>query len=166
MSQLHQPTRGPRRSRRGPFIVTVAAAAAVTAIAVAAAVIFIATRGASERLVTFTGQVVLVDTDPTTTKFTWSENGSCAGAKRFADVVEGASVEVRDENGKVLGVAQLGAGVPDGFREGGKVATRCTFLIHAKPVPEERVYRIAVGRQAPVTVDADQIGQVTVRLGG
>jgi len=162
-----QQARG-RRSRRGPFIVTVAAAAAVTAVAVAAAVVFIATRGASERLVTFTGQVTITDTDPTTTKFTWDEDGSCTGAGKFVDVAEGASVEVRDEDGRVLGVAQLGVGAVDGLHTDslGTTAERCVFLIHARAVPEQRIYRVAVGRQAPVTVDGAQIGQVTVRLGG
>lgn len=45
-----------------------------------------------------------------------------------------------------LGVAHLGGGVSDGFREGGKNATRCTFLIHPKGVLERGVYRVVVGR--------------------
>ncbi|MBX6766980.1 MAG: hypothetical protein IRY90_07495 [Actinomadura rubrobrunea] len=87
---------------------------------------------------------------------------------RYGEVAEGASVEVRDEAGRVLGVARLGVGTVDGLRKDvwGTTAERCVFLIHAKAVPEQRVCRVVAGRQAPVTVDADQIGQVTVRLGG
>ncbi|MEU6034042.1 hypothetical protein ABZ801_01390 [Actinomadura sp. NPDC047616] len=148
------------------MVVVVAVTAAVTAVAVAGAIIFLATRGTSERQVIFTGQVIITDTDPTTAYFIWDKD-SCTGAGRYGDVAQGAVVEVRDEDGKVLGVSQLRGGAPEGFRRNtlGTTAERCVFLIDGRAVPERDVYRVVVGRQAPWTVEAEQLGQAMVRLG-
>lgn len=158
----------PPRPRTGVrTIVIVAVTAAVTAVLVAVAIVVLASRSDSKKTAYVAGSVTITDTDPTQAKFLWDESPArCNGSDAFADVVQGASVVVANENGKTIGVAKLGAGVPGDFEDGGsfgKVARSCKFLVQGGRVPAGKFYRVTVGRQAPVTVS--DLGRLDIRVG-
>jgi len=143
------------------------AAAAILVVAVSAVGVIVlgdSLRTAGTR--TLGGRVTIIDTDPTVMKFGW-DPGTCAGEGSFADVAEGASVVVMDQDGKTLAVGTLSGGVPARLQETeiGQIAEECYFLVRPLRVPGRDFYRVRVGRQAETMVAGDSIGQVDIRFG-
>lgn len=80
----------------------------------------------------------------------------------FADVGEGATVEIADSSGKTLALGKLEAGslsgsVPEDFV--------CHFKFSVR-VPPEDFYKVSLGRRGTVTIARADAGSVSLTLGG
>jgi hypothetical protein len=165
VAHSQQPTRrgGPNLAAWIGIVSVIVVAASTVAVIVLGDTLRLA--GAESR--TLGGRVTLVDTDPTTTKFTW-DHGTCAGEGPFADLIEGTSVVVKDEKGTTITVGTLSGGVPARIQEEagiGETAQECYFPIRQTAVAGRDFYRVQVGRQAESTVAGGEIGRLELRFG-
>lgn len=97
---------------------------------------------------TITGDLVLTDFDgfPVT---------PCSGSGGYSDLHAGATVTVKDESGKIVGVGQLQPGrIPDSSAGAQKI--KCLFF-YAVPVARAVVYQIEVGHRGAVPFDRDRL---------
>jgi hypothetical protein len=69
--------------------------------------------------------------------------GTCEGKGGYSDIAPGASVSLKDGDGKLLGSSSLGTGTGS--------TTRCTFTYTFSNVPEVPFYTVSVSRRGDVT---------------
>ncbi|MFC5744868.1 hypothetical protein [Actinomadura rugatobispora] len=133
------------------------------ALALVAALVYAGLRSSPEPPPrSLSGKVTITDTKG----FSW-DPGTCTGGGRFADIVEGAPIVIRDPDGRTLAAGKLGSGMPEKPTRdaSSQTAAHCTFLVPAAAVPSRPAYRVQIGRQPPSEVAGPDIERLTLRFG-
>ena len=97
---------------------------------------------------TITGHIQILGT-PWHTLFV--EQNQCVGMGGFSDLSDGASVTVKDESGKVIGVSPLLVGTVDSAND-----SICRMPFSVK-VPKTNFYTISIGRRGEITQSYQQL---------
>jgi len=88
----------------------------------------------------------------------YDENKPCEGDGGYSDINQGAKVTVRNGEGDILTVSDLGEGLADEF------GADCVFNFNLNDVPNSKVYQFEVSHRGEVVYSKQQLAEKDFKI--
>ena len=109
------------------------------------------------------GHIVLASGGNPAENIEW-DHGNCVGVDGYDDVNEGATVTVKNDSGKIVGVGTLDAG--EFVHRASDVPADCSFAFRVTGIPaDSKFFTVSVSHRGEITVPKAELHSIALSLG-